>query len=334
MPLLPLVYLDHNVLDDLIKLKAEGLRAWLIESPIIPVVSNTNLTEIDRSKGYEDEFFSLLDQINARFIEEQYDERYRSTDRAIVYETNISSLKEHMGLLPFEADESPVGFSGLVYKLLGGQLETPIDKVLQKELDAIKTEYEEETPVNEDSELDDQLTALTEMAFNVAKEALVQLGDLLNSEMEKPEYTQFQQYRDTAPRFINNLEGENLIDDVISEANKDFGNIESDAEDFLKTMDQISNDTYGQPQTLADRIRSLYMLLTLFGYQRDPNVKKEDGYRRDMRDLEHVVMARFCRVFFTKEKRLIKKANQIYRYLNLATLVVEPSQHKQILFRT
>lgn len=328
----PFVYLDHNVLDDLIKSRVNDFNSWLITSPIIPVVSNTNLAEIARSSGYEDEFISLLDQINARFIEEIFDDRFRSTDRCRCYETNGDGLKAHMSLIPAEGDDAPTGFGGMVHKLLGGQPKTPFQEILGKGLEEIFLESESESNLEEDSKDDEQIKMLTSLSQIVAQGAMKQLGQLMDSETTKAENVKFQRYQESAPRVINNLEGDNLINKVISEARGEIDNIEYSAEDFLRQMDQISIETYGNGTTLGDKIRSLYILLSMFGYQREPKIKKDAGYRKDMRDIEHVVVARFCQIFFTKDKRLIKKAVQIYKYLNISTIVLHPLEFNKVTF--
>lgn len=326
------VYVDHNVLDGLIKHTIEGFRTWLFESPIIPVVSNTNLLEIKISRGYEDEFIALLDQINARFIEEITDDRFRSIDRCRVHETNGVGLKAHMNLVPEEDEGTPAGFGGMIHKLFGGQSATPFREIFKGGLDEIKLENESESPAEGDSEHEAQFKILSDLSFMAAQDAMEQLGELMDSEMKKPENVKFQQYQRSAPRVINNLNGENLIDSVIHAAWGEFDNIEYDVEDLIKQMNQISIETYGSGDSIGDKMRTLYVLLTMFGYQRDPKIKRDAGYRKDMRDMEHMIMSRYCRLFFTRDRRLLKKANPIYRHLNLATRALSPSQYKYIIF--
>lgn len=328
----PLVYLDHNVLDDLIKCRADDLKVWLITSPVIPVVSNTNLVEIANSKGYEDRFLSLLDEIAACFIEEQTDENNRLLDRVLIYESDALTLREHMTLMPSNPLGPPTGFHGIIHKLFGGQADVPFMDIVKGEVDNIESETEVEGLDEDDTDFDNAIGVLTKMAFNVAREAMNHLGETMETESNTPGYRKFQEYRDASPRIINNLDSDNLIDAVIDQANNVFKEYGLSADEYLQAQGKIIQETYGRPQSLVDQIRSLYLLLSLFGYHRDPQIKKDEGYFKDMRDLEHVVMARYCALFFTKDKRLIKKATQIYKYLNLSTIVLHPSQFDTITF--
>ncbi len=220
----------------------------------------------------------------------------------------------------------------MVHKLFGGQPTTSFQEILGKGLDEIFLESETELNLEEDSKDDEQIKMLTDLSQIVAQEAMEQLGQLMDSETTKAQNVKFQQYQESAPRVINNLDGDNLIDKVISEALGEFDNIEYSVEDLLMQMDQISIETYGHGNTLSAKIRSLYILLSMFGYQREPKIKKDAGYRKDMRDMEHVVMAQYCPLFFTKDKRLIKKAVQIYKYFDLRTIVLHPSEFNKVTF--
>ena len=56
-----LAYLDHNILDSMLKGDPAGIADLLRDENISPVFSSENLAEIHRSKGREIEFLQLLD---------------------------------------------------------------------------------------------------------------------------------------------------------------------------------------------------------------------------------------------------------------------------------
>lgn len=327
------MYLDHNVLDALIKQRMNEFRVWLLDSPVIPIVSNTNLLEIKLSRGYEDEFMILLNEIKAGFIEEIYDDNFNCTDQYCWYQSDEIDLNTKMNLVQDEYEGPPVGFSGMIHKMYGGQPTTSYADILDKQMEDLRLEFDSNQHFEDDSVFTKQMNMLSEMALNAAQVAIDHLKNSLESEMAKPENVRFQQYQQTAPRVINNLEGENLIDKVIHAAVEEFDKIdEYSADDYLRQLNEISIETHRKENTVGGKIRTLYMLLSMFGYQREPKIKTETGFRKDMRDMEHVIMSRYCRLFFTDDRRLMMKANPIYHRLNLATKALSPYQHPHICF--
>lgn len=83
-----LAYLDHNILDSILKGDRKDIRGFLRTQGFIPVFSNENLAEIHRSRGYEQQFLQLLKELGAKHLSPEFDRDFRRTGRAFVKEVD------------------------------------------------------------------------------------------------------------------------------------------------------------------------------------------------------------------------------------------------------
>ena len=68
-----IVYLDHNVLDTIIKSDPHHIREMFDDPSVTAVFSDENMKEIIRSKGCEDKFIAVLRELKARHIKSVLD---------------------------------------------------------------------------------------------------------------------------------------------------------------------------------------------------------------------------------------------------------------------
>jgi len=88
-----LAYLDHNILDLMTKGDPHNIKALLRKQNLTPVYSDESLKEIQRSKGYENRFLELLEEIKAHYIKPILDDSFKLT----------SHRPRSSGLLPARA---------------------------------------------------------------------------------------------------------------------------------------------------------------------------------------------------------------------------------------
>ncbi|WP_232787553.1 hypothetical protein [Paraglaciecola sp. MB-3u-78] len=79
-----LAYLDHNILDLMTKGDPHEVKELLRNHNLTAVYSNESLKEIERSKGYENKFLELLEEIEAKYIESRLDHKFKQTGHRIV----------------------------------------------------------------------------------------------------------------------------------------------------------------------------------------------------------------------------------------------------------
>lgn len=127
-----LIYLDHNVLNSMLKGDPVQIKACFDGEEVIAVYSNENLQEISRSTGFERDFLDLLREIKARHLVSFVDGSFVPTGRAQILEVDPHEAYSSMMETLNEAPKGDFGLSALLRKSYGGLPDTSHLEIVSK----------------------------------------------------------------------------------------------------------------------------------------------------------------------------------------------------------
>lgn len=128
-----IVYLDHNVLDAMIKSRVPCVRAlFLSRRMYIPVFSTENLNEIERSKGCEHIFLNLLREIGAKYLRPHVTPDFCYTGEASIEEADPFEEFDAYKVNKLATPPMGYGLGGMLQKFYGGLQGQGFDQILSK----------------------------------------------------------------------------------------------------------------------------------------------------------------------------------------------------------
>jgi hypothetical protein len=132
-----------------------------------------------------------------------------------------------------------------------------------------------------------------------------------------PEYLEEQHIKT-----INNCNLEELSDELL---NRILGTVTSPycIEDYRNAGEKLNDFEF-----VGWAVRSLYRMLDILAFYSD---KKEKTIRSGTYDIEHLIYSTKCDYFVTKDKRLFKRAKEIFRILSINTKVIENEKLTELI---
>ncbi|MCV6607365.1 MAG: hypothetical protein OIF32_04065 [Campylobacterales bacterium] len=289
------VYIDQNILVHLLKHKGNKtsfipkiLNECRIEysrNVITPVYSYETIKEISRSDE-KLEYIELLKTIKAEYIENILDKNFNN-----IVEVQIT--KKDPTLIFNSLDEkfkNPL--DQLNKKLLGGEQDVSLNEINDNIISFIEN-FLETNPQNS-SMFEEQLRVLK--TNNFKEEDMIFVKNMgFNSSA------------------LGNLEPKTAIQKIFNDPQKYYKGKYNNSLDSITEL--ISKSS------LFEKINILYHLLNSIGYKRDKAIDN-DNYPNSMSDMTHAGYALYCDYLLTTDKKMSKKANAVYSYLEISTEVV------------
>lgn len=321
------VYLDHNVLDSIIKDDPFKVKEFLARQSFIPVFSDENLKEIQKSKGYEDKFLNVLREIKAKHIKAVLDEKFVPTGQANIREVDPgSALASYVETVtPFAGVD--YGLTGMLQKFYGGLPDSSFSEIfaegtnnlmqmLHSSLDNLKHEE------GIDPHLFEQMNLMMNQLPEVLTLVNLQLSTSLdNSPDSKPQVSQFKDSTGIAPIILNNIKGPNVLLQIWDLVREKMQPAEIDLETFFGLKCTPWNSNPEREPTISEKVNAIYHQLNFLGYYRDSKMKIERRFHASFSDMTHAGMASFCHIFICRDEGLVMKAAAAYEYLKVGTQV-------------
>lgn len=322
-----LVYLDHNVLDLIIKDDPFQVKGLFDDPSFTPVFSDENLKEILKSKGYEDKFLEILRDIKAKHIKAVLDEKFIPTGQVEIHEVDpASALTSYVETVaPFVGVD--YGLSGMLQKFYGGLPDSSFceifaegnTKLIQMLTSSIGNLKEQE---GIDPHLLEQVNQMVTQLPEVLALINQQLSDSLdNPTGSKPQVRQFEDATGIAPIILNNIKGPNVLLQIWDLVKEKLPTAERDLETFFGLKSTTWSNNPSREPTISEKVNAIYHQLNFLGYYRDSKMKVERRFHASFSDMTHAGMASFCHVFMCRDEGLIMKATAAYEYLKIGTQI-------------
>jgi len=325
-----LVYFDHNIFDSMLKGDPFEVEKFLKKYNLIPVYSNENLSEIERSKGCEDKFLDLLARIEARHLSPILDERYKQTGKANIQEGEPHKVYSHYLEACLKTPPFGCGLSGMLQKMYGGMEDSSFREIFSKGAEELTGLLEGATESLNGEDFDEetvsQIKAMTQQMPDILNYCYSDLAESLDSQGPVPHVKEFEVQTGLGPKVLKNIKGPNVLEKIWDLYDSKFKTEGLTLDKFfgIDRADWQSGDN-GELQ-IAEKVNSIYHQLNFVGYFRDTNMKKERRFTASFSDMTHAGLATFCRFFLCGDGDLVMKASAAFEYLKLNTSILHLKQ--------
>lgn len=321
-----LAYLDHNILDSMLKGDPAGIADLLRDENIIPVFSSENLAEIHRSKGWEVKFLQLLDGLEALHLVPVMDSRFRNTGTADLKPISASNAYQDYvdGLSDFP--DSGLMFTGMLEKLYGGRKGQSFDEIFACGVDEIQKLL---------SEVEGQVDDIPGLSADQRDElqfSIQNLPDLLRAELSAAASSldsqqnagtkQFEDATGLGAKVLKNVEGPCVVQKIWAMLESQFDGADMDIDTFFGIKPFRHEADYGRERTVLEKVNGIYHQLNFLGYYRDSKMHKERRFKASFSDMTHAGLASFCHLLICRDEDLVKKAAAAYEYLGVGTKIL------------
>lgn len=321
-----LAYLDHNVLDAMVKGDPNGIGEFLKKAKLVPVFSNETLREIRRSTGYEETFLELLGKIQARYLVPILDAQFRQTGNAEVRVVSpheaYSSYLENVTPLP----DLGFGFTGMLQKMYGGRQDQSFEEIFSGGAEELGELLSKLCGQLKNVQEDDEQIGLAPMnggeSFsNVMKEQYRNIVTQLDAQTGV-HVRQFEGATGLGPKVLKNIQGPDIVRKVWELVEATFTGAEADMEVFFGIKPFPFEDSVSREKTILEKVNGIYHQLNFLGYYRDSKMSKLQRFNASFSDMTHAGLATFCHVLICQDKDLVMKAAAAYEYLGLDTKIL------------
>ena len=323
---LSLVYLDHNVLDSMLKGRLRHIKNRFDGERTVAVYSQVNFREIARSAGHEGAFLDLLQAIGARYLVSLVDDEFAPTGQA---EVRIADPHEaylaHLRTLA-ESPKGDFGLGAILLKFYDGHGDVSYKEILtrgkQELLDMLRRAAEDSQ--NDPTLHPAQREHLAAVLADLQPRAEVAYGvtmDLLEAQSQQVSMHAFEDGTGLRPLYLNNVTPPGVVAKVWQRFKAAVPGCEVDLETLLHLKSTPWSAHPDREPTVMEKVNAVYHALNFLGYFRDTDMKDERGFHRSFSDMTHAGMASFCHVLQTADNRMARKAQAAYEYLNVATRV-------------
>ena len=321
-----LVYLDHNVLDSMLKGRLRHIKNCFDGDRVVAVYSNVSLQEIAHSAGHETAFLDLLQAFGARYLVSLVDDEFVPTGKAeIRVVTPHEAYSSHLRTL----DESPkgdFGLSAVLRKFYGGHGDVSYRELLARGRQEISdmlrqaTEKSESAAEIHPAKREHLAVLMTDLQSQV-EVAYATATEFIEAHSQQMSARAFEDGTGLRPLDLNNITGP----DVVAQVWQRFKTAAPGCEVDLETLFHLKKTPWSshadREPTVMEKVNAIYHALNFLGYFRDTDIEEERGFHRSFRDMTHAGMASFCHAFVTCDKRMAMKARAAYEYLNVGTRV-------------
>jgi len=321
-------YLDHNVLDLMTKGDPKQVRELLKKHKFTPVYSDESLKEIYRSKGCEQKFIDLLEEIGAKYIEPILGENFRVTGQARIHAASPMDQYGHYIQNLSGDPDSDLGMGDILLKFYGGKSEEsfeelmnrPLEMAMQNLLAALENLDSEDIP----EEMRSHIEAARALAPELPALMKVQTTGMTATldSMPSTPMAAFEEHTGVGPVTLNNISPPNVVQQVWEHVSSAMDAPSLDLETFFGLKPEAFNPDLDHELTPQEKVNAIYHQLNFLGYYRDSNIKKERRFKASFSDMTHAGIAAFCHVFICRDGDLVMKAKAAYEYLGINTVVL------------
>jgi len=328
-------YLDHNILDLMVKGDPLDTKGLLKSNSLKPVFSNETLKEIHGAKDYEQQFLELLQEIDAWYIEPTLDHKFKPTGQAKI--SNASPKQEYEKYVANELENpnGDFGLSEIGMKFFGGNQDAsfeeafakPAEGVMQNLLSALEGLDLKDIPEEMRAQIENAKALIPGLPDLLRAQTASMTADLDN--MDASPVASFEEATGIGPSILKNLNPPMVVQQVWDLVSEKVGGEAVGLETFFGIKPQPFDPDPERERTLQEKVNAIYHQLNFLGYYRDKDMKKERRFHASSSDMTHAGIAAFCHVFMCRDADLVMKTKAAYDYLRIKTTVVFYPSEKQ-----
>lgn len=330
----PLAYFDQNILDMFHKHIPEEHFASIVFTEDFQIVySDTTLAEIHKAgingknPKYTNNFLDVLTRLNAQHISLMMEDGHIINKIYRSFQSPMAHYKLFLENLEYDDFIAPMQKTSLA--LFGGVDDYETLKIEQKkamkdlqthlkaQIESLK-EGSDDNPVIElfIKDYEQKIIELDSQIDNFNENVNTSLNNIRDSTREKAGHQALREYLNIDINILKSIEPPNVLSSIFEY----LGSINEENKVSIDLMFN-SDKTLGREPYIFEKVNHIYALLNLIGYHEDEKLHKEDKHLRSLRDMHHASYACFCEYFFTNDKRLVKKTQAAYEYLDIGTQV-------------
>ena len=322
----PTVYLDQNVLDFFTKQGLGEFGQILIKDYQV-VYSDETLKEIRRSKGFEESFLNVLNDLKANYLKLIVEPpNFTITDKASISERNPFVVYKEYCENSDDGVDIEHAIQQWLFKFSGGRKGDSINDIHNEQISAF-SELIESIMDNSDElpeETHRQLKIYTQEMTSQYKATLEKTESMMLENIEDDKnwdgIKDFRSQVGIGPKQLNNIEPPNVLvkiwDKLKTLPTYSQANIDIDDLFQLKKNPIYPEQSYFKHQ----KVTGIYNMLNTLGYYPDSKVHKERRFIAAASDNSHASIASFCNFLLSNDEHFIKKVNAAYEYLEIPTL--------------
>ncbi|MGZ5044132.1 MAG: hypothetical protein ACXV8P_05005 [Methylobacter sp.] len=327
-----LAYLDHNVLDLMIKGDPFKVKELLIENKLTPVYSDESLKEIHRSKGYENKFLDLLEDIGAKYIKPVLNQSFKQTGQARIYMVSPKASYEQFLKNQDENSNGDFGLTEMLMKFYGGKQDSSFEEIFENGANELQR-YLLET-INEIDDIPEaNLLDISRLKTFVAElpEMMKGQASIMAADLDKQNIspvTALEAEMGIGPIVLKNVAPPNVVLKIWGIVSEKNNLPDIDLETFFGVKPHSFEVDSDRERTLQEKVNAIYHQLNFLGYYRDSNMKKERRFKASFSDMTHAGIASFCHVFLCGDEDLVMKAAAAFEYLGAGTKILHYKANK------
>jgi hypothetical protein len=329
-----LAYLDHNLLDLMTKGDPHKVKELLKGAKLTPVYSNETLKEIHRSKGYENKFLELLEEIGAKYIEPVLDEKFKQTGQARIHAICPKTIYEQFLENLEKSPQGDFGLSEMLMKFYGGKLDASFKEIFESGANELHHYILEAL---------DELENVPEMSLHEIEKLKILFADLPEMMMTQTSnmaeelgagdlslISAFEKETGIGPKILNNISPPNVVMEIWGVVSEKMNAPNIDLETFFGIKPHAFEEDSDRELTLQEKVNAIYHQLNFLGYYRDSKMKDEKRFKASFSDMTHAGIASFCHLFLCRDESLVMKAAAAFEYLGVTTKILHYQANKPI----
>ncbi len=321
------MYLDHNILDVLVKNGIDGFGENLMNNYKI-VYSDETLKEIKRSTGYEKKFLFVLKELEASHLKLVLEQpEFLITDQVTITDRDVFQAFEEYCQNQTEYGNIESAMQQWVLKFSGGRVGDTIEDIHGEQLEAFSQLIDDMLKNADELPLDisSQLAEYSKVMIEQFESSLKQSETLMKANIPDPKnwngIKEFRGVSNIGPKELNNIKPPKTLEKIwkMYKDLKPYIDQKMDMEDFFSFK---TNPIYpDRPYYKHQKITGIYNFLNTLGYYPDSNIHKERRFVAAMSDNSHASMASFCHLLLSGDENFVKKVQAAYEYLKISTIV-------------
>ncbi len=329
----PTAYLDHNILDLLVKNPSLAFKAELKEKFQI-LYSDENLKEIKRTGENGSSYLKLLEELGSMYLKLVLSPNFEVTGDATITELNpVVAFDNYCENIEPIYESLEQSMSQSLLKFYGGRNDANFEDIKNCQIDAfddlmthlhdLGKEFQEADP---NSDINAQISAYTTDMKKKHDAAVAQSANELRKHVDDENYysgvKNYRDYTGIGPMQLNNIEPPNVIEQIW-EAHSELDGYKGNEFSIEQFYGISLNPIYNREMFFFERVTSIYNVLNVVGYHPDSKMKKERRFTAAMSDAGHASIGSFADYVFSRDLAFVKKTRACYEFLNIKSQVIE-----------